>query len=73
MASSRQNLSSGLANNKAADQPGHPHRLISAFVIRFLESIYLNLLQAKFQCRFYFLVLWDHRFHSGTLKLLEGH
>ena len=24
-------------------------------------------------CRFYFLVLWDHGFHCGTLKLLEGH
>ena len=22
---------------------------------------------------FYFLVLWDHGFHFGTLKLLEGH
>ena len=27
------------ANNKGADQPAHPHRLFSAFVIRFLESI----------------------------------
>ena len=26
------------ANNKGADQPAHPRRLISAFVIRFLES-----------------------------------
>ena len=25
------------------------------------------------KCRFYFLVLWDHGFHCGTLKLLEGH
>ena len=33
--STRQNLSLGFANNKVADQ----HRLISAFVIRFLESI----------------------------------
>ena len=23
--------------------------------------------------RFYFIVLWDHGFHCGTLKLLEGH
>ena len=28
----------GFANNKYADQPAHPRRLISAFVIRFLES-----------------------------------
>ena len=27
------------ANNKGADQPAHPRRLTSAFVIRFLESI----------------------------------
>ena len=27
------------ANNTGADQPAHPHSLISAFVIRFLESI----------------------------------
>ena len=38
-ASRRDNLSSGFANNKGADQPVHLHRLISAFVIRFLESI----------------------------------
>ena len=35
----------GFAKNKSADQPG---RLISAFVIRFLESTISNLLQAKF-------------------------
>ena len=36
---SRENLSSGgqYANNKCADQLAHPHSLISAFVIRFLE------------------------------------
>ena len=27
------------ANNKGADQPEHPRRLISAFVIRFLQSV----------------------------------
>ena len=27
------------ANNKGADQPVHPHSLISAFIIRLLESI----------------------------------
>ena len=26
------------ANNKCADQPAHPHRLISAFVIHYLKS-----------------------------------
>ena len=29
----------GFANNKGADQPAHMHRLISAFVIRLVESI----------------------------------
>ena len=29
----------GFANNKGADQPAHPHSLISAVVILFLESI----------------------------------
>ena len=23
-------------------------------------------------CRFYFLVLWDHGFHLGTLKIIRG-
>ena len=38
-ASTRENLSSGLANNTGADQPAHPRSLISAFVIRFLKSV----------------------------------
>ena len=29
----------GFANNKGADQPAHPRSLISAFVVRILESI----------------------------------
>ena len=32
-------MSLGFANNKDADQPVHLRRLISAFVIRLLESI----------------------------------
>ena len=38
-ASTRENMSSKFANNKDTDQPAHPHRLITAFVIRYLESI----------------------------------
>ena len=38
-ASTRENLSSGFANSKGADQSAHPRRLISAFVIRFSKSI----------------------------------
>ena len=41
--STQENLSSGFANNKGADQPGHPYRLISAFVSHFLESIIYKL------------------------------
>ena len=33
----------GFANNKGADQPAHPRSLISAFVIRCLESIICKL------------------------------
>ena len=32
-------LSSGRVNNKGADQPAHPHSLISAFAFRSFESI----------------------------------
>ena len=37
-ASKRENLS-GFSNNKGADQPVHLSRLISSFVIHFLEII----------------------------------
>ena len=35
----RQNLLWPYANNKGADQPAHPRSLISAFVVRCLDSI----------------------------------
>ena len=38
-ASSRETLSLGVVNNKGANQPAHLRSLISAFVIRLLESI----------------------------------
>ena len=38
-APTQENLSSGFANNKGSDQPAHLGRLISAFLILFLESI----------------------------------
>ena len=38
-ASTRGNLSSEFANNKDADQPAHPRRLLSAFIVRSLERI----------------------------------
>ena len=34
-----ENLFYAYANNKGADQPAHPRSLISAFVVRFLDSI----------------------------------
>ena len=37
-ASTRENLSSGFANDTGADQPAHPRSLISAFVIHVLKS-----------------------------------
>ena len=37
-ASTRENLILLHANNKGADQPAHPRKLISAFDIRFMES-----------------------------------
>ena len=37
----------GFANNKGADQPAHPRSLISAFVIRLLESTTFNLATRK--------------------------
>ena len=44
------NCLQGFANNKSADQPAHPQRLISTFVIIFWKEPYLSMLQAKFQC-----------------------
>ena len=44
-ASTRENLSSGFVNSKGADQPPHSRRLISTFVIRFLENIIFKLTQ----------------------------
>ena len=35
------------ANNKGADQPAHPNSLISAFVIRGLDSIISRLSMSK--------------------------
>ena len=37
-ASTRETCLRGFANNTGADQPAHPRSLISAFVVRFLES-----------------------------------
>ena len=39
LATSWENLFMTYANNKGADQPAHPRSLISAFVVRCLDSI----------------------------------
>ena len=40
----RETLTSLLVNNKGADQPAHPHSLVSTFVIRYLKARYLLIL-----------------------------
>ena len=44
----RENLSSVFANNTGADQPVHPHSLISAFDIHLLESKVSELVTSEF-------------------------
>ena len=39
----------GYGKNKDADQPAHPHSLISPFVIAYRKVSYLDLQQGKFQ------------------------
>ena len=45
----------GFTNNKGTDQPAHPRRLISAFVIRVLESIISDLATSEFSS---FQLVW---------------
>ena len=47
-ASTRETLSLVFENHKGADQPAHPRILISAFIIRLLESIISKLATSKF-------------------------
>ena len=47
-ASKRENLSSGFANNKGADQPEHVCSLISTFFIRLIKSITSKLVTSTF-------------------------
>ena len=44
---SHENLALLQVNKQAADQPAHMHNLISAFVIRYLESIVVSLAPCK--------------------------
>ena len=45
----RKNLSSGLWDNKGADQPSHPRRLISTFFIHLSERIISRLATSEIQ------------------------
>ena len=47
-ASTRETCLRRFVNNKGAEQPAHPRRLISAFIIRVLKRIMSKLAQAKF-------------------------
>ena len=46
----------GFANNKGADQPAHPRRLISAFVICLLKSIISRLATSEISLFYLFSV-----------------
>ena len=46
--SMREKLTLMHATNKGADQPVHPHSLLSTFVIHSMQVQYLNLLHAEF-------------------------
>ena len=51
LASTRENLSSEFTNNKGADQPAHPHRMISVFVVHFMQSIISKLAASEIPIR----------------------
>ena len=61
----RENLASGYANNQGADQPAHLRSLISAFVIRFLESMISILTTSEI------FISLDTRF-SENMKVSKG-
>ena len=42
----------GFANKKGADQPAHPRSLISAFVIRLLQSVIYRLATSEISIRY---------------------
>ena len=47
----------------------HVHELFHLHV----DKPWYNYYDTEIRLFFHFLVLWDHGFHCGTLKLLEGH
>ena len=63
-----ENLSSVFAYNKGGDEPVHPCRLISAFVIHLLESIISKLATSEFSI-FYLVSVTEQA--SWSLALSE--
>ena len=55
-ASTPENLPSEFANNKSTNQPAHLRSLISAFVIRLLESIISKLATCTSEIAIFYLV-----------------
>ena len=58
------------ANNKGADQPVHPRSLISAFVVRCLDSITTELAKAKIS-RLASVCSWAGWFESYLVQTSE--
>ena len=58
----------GFTNNTGADQPAHPHSLISAFVIRYLESIICKLATGEIRAT---LSSWGDWFETRFVGNLE--
>ena len=55
------------ANNKGPDQPAHPHSLISAFVIPYLESVVLKLAPCNISL-FWLVALADQTYLLGNIE-----
>ena len=65
-----ENLFLGCVINKGANQAAHPHRLISTYVICFLESIISNLTASKISF-FYFVVSRPNFVFFSNVPLLN--
>ena len=57
----------GFANNKGADQPAHQRNLVSAFVIRSLESIIFRIALSEIFISIYLVCRFEYHFF-GNLK-----
>ena len=55
------------ANNKGADQPAHPHSLISVFVVRCLNSVIHILAKSKISTNHFF----SNQLTASCYKVVE--